>query len=104
MMKKFLLAAGFAAVSAGASAAVSISATPGLFSSEGGAFLGGYAMDKYHVLRMATGLSELWDGKPIRRVRAARWYLRSFRMYGSRRDLGRALGVLLGERMIDLFT
>jgi glycosyltransferase involved in cell wall biosynthesis len=37
-----------------------------------------------------------------RRVRAARWYLRSFRMYGSRRDLGRALGVLLGERMIDL--
>lgn len=37
-----------------------------------------------------------------RRVRAARWYLRSFRMYGVRRDLGRAVGVLLGERFIDL--
>lgn len=43
----------------------------GLFASEGGAFLGGYAMDKDRVLRTATGLSELWDGKPIRRVRAA---------------------------------
>jgi glycosyltransferase involved in cell wall biosynthesis len=37
-----------------------------------------------------------------RRVRAARWYLRSFRIYRSPRDLGRAVGVLFGERMIDL--
>lgn len=37
-----------------------------------------------------------------RRVRSARWYLRSFRMDGDRRDLARAAGVLLGERMIDL--
>lgn len=37
-----------------------------------------------------------------RRVRSARWYLRSFLMDGDRRDLARAAGVLLGERMIDL--
>jgi glycosyltransferase involved in cell wall biosynthesis len=37
-----------------------------------------------------------------RRVRAARWYLRAFRMYGVPRDLGRAIGVLLGERFIDV--
>jgi hypothetical protein len=37
-----------------------------------------------------------------RRVRAAGWYLRAFRMYGLRRDLGRAVGVLLGERFIDI--
>jgi glycosyltransferase involved in cell wall biosynthesis len=39
------------------------------------------------------------SGRP---VRAARWYLRSFRIYRSWRDLGRAVGVLFGERIIDL--
>ena len=38
-----------------------------------------------------------------RRAHAARWYLRSFQINRSRRDLGRAVGVLLGERIIDLF-
>jgi glycosyltransferase involved in cell wall biosynthesis len=37
-----------------------------------------------------------------RRLQAARWYLRAFRMYGVRRDLARAVGVLLGERFIDM--
>jgi glycosyltransferase involved in cell wall biosynthesis len=37
-----------------------------------------------------------------RRFRAARWYTRSFRAGGSPRDLGRAIGVLLGERLIEL--
>jgi hypothetical protein len=37
-----------------------------------------------------------------RRVRAARWYLRAFRTQGTPRDLGRAVGVLFGERMIEL--
>jgi glycosyltransferase involved in cell wall biosynthesis len=37
-----------------------------------------------------------------RRFRAARWYVRSFRARGERRDLGRAVGVVLGERMIEL--
>ncbi|RIH88892.1 hypothetical protein Mlute_00499 [Meiothermus luteus] len=42
----------------------------GLFSSEGGSFLGGYAMARDHRLRTIAGLSELWDGRPIDRVRA----------------------------------
>jgi glycosyltransferase involved in cell wall biosynthesis len=37
-----------------------------------------------------------------RRVRAARWYLRSFGQRRRARDLGRAVGVLLGERLISL--
>jgi hypothetical protein len=41
----------------------------GLFTSEGGAFIGGHAMRAETMLRTATGLSSLWDGMPIRRVR-----------------------------------
>jgi glycosyltransferase involved in cell wall biosynthesis len=37
-----------------------------------------------------------------RRVRAARWYLRAFLASRAPRDLGRAAGVLLGERAIAL--
>jgi glycosyltransferase involved in cell wall biosynthesis len=37
-----------------------------------------------------------------RRLRAARWYLRAFQVQGTRRDLGRAVGVLFGERLIGL--
>jgi glycosyltransferase involved in cell wall biosynthesis len=37
-----------------------------------------------------------------RRVRAARWYLRAFRVQRTPRDLGRAVGVLFGERLIGL--
>ena len=37
-----------------------------------------------------------------RRLRAARWYLRAFRVQRTRRDLGRAVGVLFGERLISL--
>ncbi|MDW8480902.1 MAG: DUF3987 domain-containing protein [Meiothermus sp.] len=42
----------------------------GLFSNEGGAFLGGYALSKDHRLRTLAGLSELWDGRPVDRVRS----------------------------------
>jgi glycosyltransferase involved in cell wall biosynthesis len=37
-----------------------------------------------------------------RRFKAARWYARAFRARGAPRDLGRAVGVLLGERLIEL--
>jgi glycosyltransferase involved in cell wall biosynthesis len=37
-----------------------------------------------------------------RRLRAASWYLRSFRARRNRRDLARAAGMLLGERVIAL--
>jgi hypothetical protein len=42
----------------------------GLYTSEGGALLGGHAMQQETILRTACGLSALWDGQPIRRVRA----------------------------------
>ena len=43
----------------------------GLFSTEGGQFIAGHGMNQDNKLRTAAGLSNLWDGEPIRRVRAA---------------------------------
>jgi hypothetical protein len=42
----------------------------GIFSAEGGAFIGGHGMSHEAKLRTAAGLSSLWDGEAIRRVRA----------------------------------
>jgi hypothetical protein len=42
----------------------------GIFTSEGGQFIGGHGMKDENKLRTATGLSALWDGEPVRRVRA----------------------------------
>jgi hypothetical protein len=42
----------------------------GVFSSEGGLFIGGHGMSDENKLRTAAGLSALWDGEPIKRVRA----------------------------------
>jgi hypothetical protein len=44
--------------------------TVGLFSDEGGRFLGGHAMNQEHRLKTLAGLSDLWDGRPITRTRA----------------------------------
>jgi hypothetical protein len=43
----------------------------GVFTDEGGRLLGGHAMNRENQLKTAAGLSELWDGKPISRVRVA---------------------------------
>ena len=42
----------------------------GVFSAEGGLFIGGHAMSTDNKLRTGAGLSDLWDGAPIKRVRA----------------------------------
>lgn len=42
----------------------------GLFSDEGACFLGGFAMSADNRLRTLAGLSLLWDGAPLRRIRA----------------------------------
>jgi Protein of unknown function (DUF3987) len=42
----------------------------GIFSDEGGMFIGGHGMTAEAKLRTATTLSKLWDGSPIDRVRA----------------------------------
>jgi hypothetical protein len=42
----------------------------GVFSGEGGQFIGGHGMKEDAKLRTAAGMSTLWDGDPIKRVRA----------------------------------
>lgn len=42
----------------------------GVFSDEGGMLVGGMGMSDENVLRTGGGFSNLWDGKPIRRLRA----------------------------------
>lgn len=44
--------------------------SPGLFSDEGGRFIGGHGMSSDNQLKTAAGLSSLWDGTPITRVRS----------------------------------
>lgn len=41
----------------------------GIFAAEGGQFIGGHGMGEDNKLKTATGLSSVWDGDPIRRVR-----------------------------------
>jgi hypothetical protein len=43
----------------------------GIFSAEGGQFIGGHGMSDDAKLRTAAGLSSAWDGEPIKRVRVA---------------------------------
>jgi len=42
----------------------------GLFSDEGGQFLGGHAMNSENRLKTMAALNDLWQGNPIRRTRA----------------------------------
>ena len=42
----------------------------GVFTTEGGQFIGGHALNDDNRLKTAAGLSDLWDGTPVKRVRA----------------------------------
>lgn len=42
----------------------------GVFTAEGGTFTGGHGMSDENRFRTAAALSECWDGKPIKRIRA----------------------------------
>jgi len=42
----------------------------GLFTDEGGSFMGGHAMNSDNRLKTCAGLSNFWDGTPINRTRA----------------------------------
>jgi hypothetical protein len=42
----------------------------GIFAAEGGQFIGGHGMSDDAKLRTAAGLSAVWDGEPIKRIRA----------------------------------
>ena len=41
----------------------------GVFSAEGGQFIGGHGMSEDNRLKTAAALSGVWDGEPIKRVR-----------------------------------
>jgi uncharacterized protein DUF3987 len=49
---------------------VNAPAALGLFSAEGGQFIGGHGMSQDHRLKTAAALSQLWDGAGVRRMRA----------------------------------
>lgn len=56
----------------------------GIFSDEGGRFFGGHAMNRDNQIKTISGLSSLWDGKPINRSRAGE---SSMLLYGRRVSL-----------------
>ncbi len=49
---------------------VNAPASQGIFTAEGGMFIGGSGMSQENRLRTAATYSEMWDGKPIKRIRA----------------------------------
>lgn len=53
----------------------------GIFSDEGGQFLGGFAMSTDNRQKTLTALNDLWQGNPIRRTRAGEG---SFTLFGRR--------------------
>lgn len=42
----------------------------GIFNDEGGRFIYGYGMNPENQIKTAAGFSDLWDGKPVNRVRS----------------------------------
>ncbi len=47
----------------------------GVFSAEGGQFIGGYGMSADQKLKTAAAMSGLWDGSPVKRVRAGEFVI-----------------------------
>jgi hypothetical protein len=56
-------------------------ASIGLFSDEGGQFVGGHAMSEENRLKTAAGFSKLWGGNPVKRTRQGEG---SYTLYGRR--------------------
>ena len=71
----------------------------GLFSDEGGLFLGGSTMSKENMLKAITNLSTLWDGSPIDRSRAMAG--ESLRAYDRRLSLHLMLQPVLANRLLQ---
>lgn len=66
----------------------------GLFSDEGGRFLGGHGMNEENQQKTVTGLCELWDGKAVTRVRATD---ASVVLYGKRLSLHLMVQPIIAE-------
>ncbi len=76
----------------------------GLFSDEGGRFFGGHAMNQDNRLKTLAGLSSLWDGKEISRMRSGDG---DMLLYGRRLSLHLMiqeiiLSKLMGNPLFDL--
>lgn len=75
----------------------------GLFSAEGGQFIGGHAMNADNRLKTSAGMSSLWDGAPVDRVRAGDG---ASKLYGRRVSCHlmmqpRVAAELLGSELIN---
>jgi hypothetical protein len=69
----------------------------GLFSDEGGRFLGGHGMSDDNQQKTVTGLCELWDGKAVTRVRATD---ASTVLYGKRFSLHLMVQPIIAESVL----
>ena len=69
----------------------------GLFSSEGGAFIGGFGMSADNKLKTAAHLSSIWDGTPIDRVRGGDEVVV---LYGRRLSLHLMMQPIVAERLL----
>jgi hypothetical protein len=70
----------------------------GLFSNEGGRFVGGYAMNSEQRVKTLSGLNELWDGKCITRSRAGDG---TTLLYGRRLSLHLMLQPRIAQRLLS---
>ena len=68
----------------------------GLFSGEGGRFLGGHAMNRDNQQKSAAGLSSLWDGAPVTRTRVKD----SVTLYGKRVSLHLMIQPIIAEQIL----
>ncbi|MSQ17735.1 MAG: DUF3987 domain-containing protein [Dehalococcoidia bacterium] len=68
----------------------------GLFSDEGGRFLGGYAMGEEQRIKTMAGLNSLWDGSPITRTRGGDG---SIMLFGRRVALNLLVQPLISEML-----
>jgi hypothetical protein len=74
----------------------------GIFSAEGGGFMGGHAMNDDNRMRMGSMLNSAWDGEPIRRARVLTGYsfLPGRRISCHLMMQGAVAGKLLGDPML----
>ena len=70
----------------------------GIFSDEGGRFLGGHGMNDENQQKTVTGLCELWDGKAVTRVRATD---ASVVLYGKRLSLHLMVQPIIAEGVLS---
>ena len=70
----------------------------GLFSNEGGRMLGGHGMNRDNQQMTACGLSELWDGSPISRVRSGEF---AEKLYGRRLSMHLLCQPVIADNLFD---